>query len=286
MFMETRTERAPPIDPMHPVPHRIRAMRRETHDIFTMELVPVDGSAAFSFRPGQFNMLYVFGIGEVAISISGDPLGANSLVHTVRAVGQVTRVMSKLRRGGVLGVRGPFGNPWPMTAAVNKDVLIVAGGVGLAPLRSVMYTVMAGREQYGRVALLYGARTQQDLLYRRELEYWRGRLNLHVDVTLDTATTAWRGNVGVVTTLIRRAPFDPLDTIAMMCGPEVMMRFTIQELENMGMSAEQIYVSMERNMKCAVGFCGHCQYGPAFVCKDGPVFRYDQIKRLSMLKEI
>jgi NAD(P)H-flavin reductase len=271
---------------MLPVPHRIRQLRRETHDTFTMELEPMDGSSPMSFRAGQFNMLYVFGVGEVAISISGNPATVKSLVHTVRAVGAVTNVMSRLKRGDVLGVRGPFGNPWPLAEAEGKDVVIVTGGVGLAPLRSVMYHIIAYREQYDSVVLLYGARTPKDLLYHRELERWRSRFDLHVEVTLDTATSDWRGHVGVVTTLIGRAPFDPLDSVAMICGPEVMMRFTIQELQKRGMSAEQIYVSMERNMKCAVGFCGHCQYGPTFMCKDGPVYRYDEIERLFKVKEV
>jgi NAD(P)H-flavin reductase len=271
---------------MLPVPHRIRQLRRETHDTFTMELEPVDGGSPMNFRAGQFNMLYVFGVGEVAISISGNPANAKALVHTVRAVGTVTNAMSQLKRSDVLGVRGPFGNPWPLVEAEGKDVVIVTGGVGLAPLRSVMYHIIAHREQYDSVVLLYGARTPKDLLYHRELERWRSRFDLNIEVTLDTATSDWRGHVGVVTTLIGRASFDPLDSVAMICGPEVMMRFTIQELQKRGMSAEQIYVSMERNMKCAVGFCGHCQYGPTFMCKDGPVYRYDEIERLFKLKEV
>lgn len=288
--MENNPERGPAgvatIDPMLPVPHRILRVRRETHDIFTVELTPLDGGPPMSFRPGQFNMLYVFGAGESAISISGDPTKANSLVHTVRAVGTVTRAMSKLRRGDVLGVRGPFGVPWPVKEAVGKDVVMITGGIGLAPLRPAMAYILANRTAYDRVVLLCGARSPRDLLFERELEMWRGRFDVNVEVTLDTATSDWRGNVGVVTTLIGKAPFDPPDSVAMMCGPEVMMRFAIQELQKRGLSPEQIYVSMERNMRCAVGFCGHCQYGPTFVCKDGPVFRYDRIAPLFRLREI
>lgn len=274
------------VDPMLPVPHRIVRMRRETHDVFTLELAPLDGAPPMRFQPGQFNMLYVFGVGESAISVSGDPANAKSLVHTVRAVGTVTNAMSKLKRGDVLGVRGPFGAPWPVAEAIGKDVVLIAGGIGLAPLRPVMNHMLANRKNYGRVVLLYGARTPADLLFERELESWRGRFDLSVEATLDSASPDWRGHVGVVTTLIGRSQFDPLDSIAMMCGPEVMMRFSIQELQKRGLSVEQIYVSMERNMKCAIGFCGHCQYGPAFVCKDGPVFRYDRIERLFKLREI
>jgi NAD(P)H-flavin reductase len=273
---------------MLPETYRIERVRRETHDTFTLELKPVNGISAMSFAPGQFNMLYVFGTGESAISISGDPAICDRLTHTVRAVGTVTRAMQKLKRGDVIGVRGPFGRGWPMEEPEGRDVVIVTGGIGLAPLRPVIYHVLANRKNYGKVVLLYGARAPRDLLYVRELEKWRGqfRLDLEVEVTLDTATSDWRGNVGVVTTLIPRAPFDPLNAVAMICGPEVMMRFTVLALQKRGMSEDQIYLSLERNMKCAVGFCGHCQFGPTFLCKDGPVFRYDRIKQWQGKREI
>jgi NAD(P)H-flavin reductase len=223
-------------------------------------------------------MLYVFGIGEVPISISGDPTRPQPLVHTVRAVGTVTRAICALQRGAVLGVRGPFGSAWPMGAAVGKDVVLVAGGLGLAPLRPALYHVLAQRQQYGKVVLLYGTRTPEDLLYRRQLERWRARFDLEVLVTVDRATSAWGGSVGVVTKLITRAPFDPSETVAMLCGPEVMMRFTTMALQQRGVAEDHIFVSMERNMKCAIGLCGHCQFGPSFLCKDGPVLCYDRIK--------
>jgi NAD(P)H-flavin reductase len=261
-------------------------------DTFTLELEPADGGDIPPFATGQFNMLYVFGVGEVPISISGDPAKRKPLVHTTRAVGTVSRAMRELKPTSVIGVRGPFGSHWPIEHAVKKDVVIVAGGIGLAPLRSVMYQVMAEREKYGKVVLLYGARTPADILYRRELEHWwAGRpqgspTDLEMYITVDHATGSWRGNVGVVTRLIPRAGFDPLNTVAMVCGPEVMMRFTALELEKRGVAAEHIYVSMERNMKCAVGLCGHCQYGPNFVCKDGPVFPYSQVQGLLTKWEI
>jgi NAD(P)H-flavin reductase len=162
--------------------------------------------------------------------------------------------------------------------AEGNDVVIVAGGIGLAPLRPALYSLLARREKYGRVVLLYGARTPTDILYRRELEQWRARFDLEVYATVDRAMSGWRGNVGVVTALVPRAPFDALNTVAMVCGPEVMMRFTVLELQKRGVAADSIFLSLERNMKCAVGFCGHCQLGPVFVCKDGPVFRYDRVK--------
>lgn len=272
-------------DPMLPEPHRLERVRRETHDTFTLELKPAQGDVK-TFAPGQFNMLYVFGTGESAISISGDPADTDTLVHTVRAVGTVTKALRKLRRGDMIGVRGPFGSAWPVAEAEGSDVVIVTGGIGLAPLRPVIYRVLAHRKNYRRVALLYGARTPRDLLFQRELEQWRSRFDLEVEVTLDTASGDWRGNVGVVTRLIPATPFDSLNTVALICGPEAMMRFAVLELQKRGMSDENIYLSMERNMKCAIGLCGHCQFGPTFICKDGPVFRYDRIREWLGKREI
>lgn len=265
-------------DPMRTVPYRIRRVRRDTADTFTLELEPVTNQQPFHFAPGQFNMIYVFGVGEIPISISGDPAVTSALVHTTRSVGTVTKAMSQLKRGDVVGVRGPFGTPWPILAAEGNDVVLVAGGIGLAPLRPALYAILARRERYGKVVLLYGARSPEDILYRDELRHWRAQFDLDVYVTVDRATSQWRGNVGVVTTLTSRAPFDPLNTMAFVCGPEVMMRLTALELQKRGVAADQIFVSMERNMKCAVGFCGHCQFGPMFVCRDGPVFPYSRVK--------
>ncbi|MDZ7343566.1 MAG: FAD/NAD(P)-binding protein [candidate division KSB1 bacterium] len=273
-------------NPMLPARYKIRRVQRETPDTFTMEMTPVNGVHAFNFAPGQFNMLYVFGVGEIPISISGDPTRPEVLVHTTRAVGTVTKAMRRLQREDTLGVRGPFGSYWPVSKAEGNDVVIVAGGIGLAPLRPAMYQILAHREKFGKVVLLYGARTPSDILFRRQVEKWRAQFDLEVHVTVDRAAGAWRGNVGVVTRLIAKAPFDPLNTIAMVCGPEVMMRFTVAELQQRGVGSDQIYISMERNMKCGVGFCGHCQFGPAFVCKDGPVFKYTQVKDLISKWEI
>lgn len=267
-------------DPMLPRPFRIARTRRETHDTFTLELKPTESKGGFPFKAGQFNMLYVYGVGEVAISISGDPSNTDTLVHTTRGVGTVTKAMQKLQPGSALGVRGPFGSSWPLEEVYGNDILFIAGGIGLAPLRPAMYQVLAKREKFGRVVLLYGTRTPQDMLYTAELKRWGGKFDLEVYVTVDRATGNWRGNVGVVTTLIRRAPFDPLNTTAMVCGPEMMMRYTVQELEGRGVRPKDVYLSMERNMKCAIGLCGHCQWGPKFICKDGPVFRYDGIRDL------
>jgi NAD(P)H-flavin reductase len=272
---------------MVPVPFHVRAVRRETHDTVTLSVESARGREKLDFAPGQFNMLYLLGVGEIPISISSAPAEPGVLGHTVRAVGAVSEGLCRLRRGRVLGIRGPFGSHWPVDESTGRDVVIVAGGIGLAPLRPALYHVLAHRDRYGRVVLLYGSRTPDDLLYGRELAGWRGRFDVQVEVTVDSAGgPAWRGHVGVVTTLIPAASFDPATAVALVCGPEVMMRFTIAELAKRGVAADRIYLSMERNMKCAVGFCGHCQFGPAFICKNGPVFRYDHIEPWLRVREL
>lgn len=274
------------IDPMLPSPYRIARVRGDTHDTFTMHLEPADGTPCIRFAPGQFNMVYMFGVGEVPISISSDPDVADQLQHTTRAVGAVTRAMAKLKKGGVVAIRGPYGTPWPLAEAEGRDVVVVAGGLGLAPLRPALYRLMAHRHKYKRLVLLYGSRSPEEILFRSELERWRGKFDFSVHVTVDRATPAWRGNVGVVTTFIGRTPFDPSSAVALVCGPEVMMRFAVMELHRRGMAENRTYVSMERNMKCAVGFCGHCQFGPSFICRDGPVYRFDQIATLFATPEV
>jgi NAD(P)H-flavin reductase len=272
---------------MLPAPWRIDEVRPEISDTFTLFLSPLNPGTRRSFAPGQFNMLYVFGVGEIPISICSDPSNRNEgLQHTTRAVGTVSRAMQKLVVGDVIGVRGPFGSHWPMAEAQGRDVVLVAGGIGLAPLRSVVLEMLSRRDDFGRVVLLYGARTPEDILYQDELNAWRTEQGIDVFVSVDRVVGDWEGDVGVVTSLISRAPFNPQNTIAFCCGPEVMMRFTSQELEKRGVRADRQFISMERNMKCAVGFCGHCQFGPSFVCRDGPVFRYDQMKPLLTLREI
>lgn len=272
--------------PMIPRPFRILRKGKDTHDTFTIELSAIDGSHGMEFLPGQFNMLYIFGVGEIPISISGDPSDKKKLTHTTRAVGSVTKAMDKLKVGDLIGVRGPFGTHWPVEFARGSDVVIVTGGIGLAPLRPAIYYLLNNREQFGKLVLLYGTRTPTDILYRHELERWRSRFDLEVHITVDRAMSGWRGNVGVVTTLIPKAPFDRHNAVAFVCGPEVMMRFTVLELQKRGLTAGNIFVSMERNMKCGIGLCGHCQYGPTFICKDGPVFEYDRIKELFTRREI
>lgn len=262
---------------------RVLARRHESGQVFTLELEAEPN--ARSFVPGQFNMLYVFGIGEVAISMSSDP-AASRLMHTIRVVGETSAALTMLKAGDSVGVRGPFGAGWPMEEAQGRDVIVVAGGLGLAPLRPALYRLLAERARYGKVTLLYGTRSPDDILYRDELEDWQRGRDIDVEVTVDHAAGEWRGHVGVVTTLIRHAEFDPARAIALVCGPETMMRFTAKALIESGLPETSIYLSMERNMKCAIGFCGHCQFGPHFICKDGPVLRYDRLRGLLRVKEI
>jgi NAD(P)H-flavin reductase len=272
-------------NPMAPRIARVRHRRRDGPDVWTLDIEP-EGAEAGAFVPGQFNMLTIFGVGEAPISMSGDPADPVRLVHTIRALGPVSTALARLGLGEPVGLRGPFGAGWPMDEVAGRDVVVVAGGLGLAPLRPALYRLLAERRRYGKIALLYGARGPDEILFRRELETWRRRLDIDIEVTVDHSIGDWRGHVGVVTTLIPRAAFDPLHAIALVCGPEIMMRFAISALRDAGLAEDAIYISMERNMKCAIGFCGHCQFGPVFVCRDGPVFRLDRLRGLLTLKEI
>lgn len=272
-------------DPLLPRVARVVRRRRDGPAVWTIGIEP-QGAAGAAFTPGQFNMLTAFGVGEAPISLSGDPAAPDRLVHTIRAVGPVSAALARLLPGQPVGWRGPFGAGWPMAEMAGRDVVILAGGLGLAPLRPVLFRLFAERERYGRIVLLYGARSPDEILFRRELESWRRRLDIAIEVTVDHAGAQWRGHVGVVTRLIAHAEFDPLHAIALVCGPEIMMRFALAALREAGIGDDTIYLSMERNMKCAVGFCGHCQFGPVLVCRDGPVFRVDRLKGLLTMKEI
>lgn len=273
-------------DRMIPRPFVIDQVIRDVSDTFTLVLMPEGNEEPFPFKPGQFNMLYVFGVGEVPISISGDPDAGGPLVHTIRAVGPVTQAIARLKRGAVIGVRGPFGSAWPGDEAEGCDIAFIAGGIGLAPLRPAILRMLARRERYRRAALLYGARTPKDILYRSDLEHWSGRRDMTVAVTVDRAAADWHGSVGVVTRLIAHAPLDPQQATALVCGPEIMLRFATRALIERGVPVNRIFISMERNMKCAAGFCGHCQFGGHFVCRDGPVFRFDRIQDIFGVREL
>jgi NAD(P)H-flavin reductase len=263
---------------MTPLLHRVLSRTQETSDTWTLELDPL----AEPVRPsaGQFDMLYVHGVGEVPISTSGDSDGDGPLTHTIREVGAVTAALCALDPGALVGVRGPFGNEWPLAGAAGGDLVIVAGGIGLAPLRPAIRHALAHRGDYGAFSVLLGARTPGDLLYVDEIEEWRSRFDVEVDVTVDAAAPGWHGRVGLVTTLIPGAVFDPGKATVLVCGPEVMMVFVVRALVDRGVPIERIWISMERNMRCAVGHCGHCQLGPVLVCRDGPVFRADEMMPL------
>ena len=272
---------------MQPAQFTVSRNRRDLPGIVSLTIEPRSDADRIVFSPGQFNMLYAFGVGEVPISISGDPMAqGTAMVHTIRSVGAVTRALCGLKKGNTLGVRGPFGTPWPLEEAEGEDIIIIAGGLGLAPLRPAIYSVLAHRERYGRFIILYGARSPADVLYARELRDWRGRFDVEVEVTVDRSAADWRGNVGVVPALISRKIVSPADTAAFLCGPEVMMRFSAMELLAAGLPEGRVYLSMERNMKCSIGHCGHCQMGPYFICKDGPVFSYDRVMNLMKVPEL
>ncbi|HET6370868.1 MAG TPA: FAD/NAD(P)-binding protein [Nitrospiria bacterium] len=279
-------ERAP--DPFIPHPAEIIERRPETRGIYTYRLrfVEEELRRSFRFQPGQFNMLYAFGAGEVAISIVSDPNDPDLLDHTIRIVGNVTGVLERLGKGDVVGLRGPYGSSWPLLEAEGKDVIIITGGLGCAPVVSVINYIVRRRASFGRLQIFHGVKTPKDLLYRERFRAWRKIPNTEVYLTVDHPDQQWKYSVGVVTNLFSQVEIDGRNSIVMMCGPEVMMHFASRDLITHGVSADRIYLSMERNMKCAIAFCGHCQFGPTFVCREGPIYRYDRIKKWFEVREI
>jgi NAD(P)H-flavin reductase len=272
--------------PLVPVPALVTKVDIEARGIltYTLQLQDPDIRDRYRFWPGQFNMLSLPGIGESAISISSDPADPLHLAHTVRSVGNVTQALSRIPEGAVIGVRGPYGNPWPVERAVGHDVLIVAGGIGLAPLRPAICELARNRSQYGRIQILIGARVPDDLLYTAEYETWRTH-DIEVVETVDRAEGDWKGRVGVVPILFYALRPDPKQTFVFTCGPEIMLRFVIFESMARRIPKERIFVSIERNMKCGIAVCGRCQYGPIFLCKDGPVLSFDRIESFFSVEE-
>jgi len=265
----------------------ITAVKAETPGVRTYDIVLDDAAIAAGFRiqPGQFNMLYVPGIGESAISVSGDPDDTSSLRHTIREAGNVTNALAEMGPGSSIGLRGPFGSAWPVDECSGKDVILVTGGIGMAPLRPVVYSLLKQRGRVGKVTLLMGARTPADVLYPEEWPAWQSQID--VQCTVDRSSPEWQDNVGVVTTLLERLPIlRPEQTVLMTCGPDVMMWYTARCALSRGLKPSSIWLSLERNMNCAVGFCGHCQFGPQFICKDGPVVRYDVVAPFLKVKSL
>ena len=272
-------------DPMVPLPYTVVDRTVETRDSATLTLAPV-GAAVPRFLPGQFTMVHVPGVGEIAVSISGDPRFERILVQTVRAVGAVSRAVHDAEPGAVLGVRGPFGTDWDLPSAAGADLLLVAGGIGLAPLRPVLLAALADRSRYGRLTLVLGARTPAEFLYPDEIRAWARRADVTVLSTVDHPTPGWHGPVGLVTAPLAAVDLDPARTVAFLCGPEVMMRFSADLLVERGVPPARVRLSLERNMKCGIGLCGHCQFGPLLVCRDGPVVHYGQVADLLTVREL
>ncbi|MFM9609323.1 FAD/NAD(P)-binding protein [Streptomyces niveiscabiei] len=264
-----------------PVPHVVTDRRVETADTVTLRIEPV-GEALAAFTPGQFAMVHCFGRGEIPLSVSSVQ-STGGLAHTVRAVGAVSAGLCEARVGDVLGVHGPYGTGWEPERARGRDVLVVAGGIGLAPLRPLVLEALAEPGRYGRISVLAGARTPADLIARDDLEKWR---TAYTGVTVDRPGPHWDGDVGVVTRLLDRAPFDPARTWAFVCGPEPMIRATARDLVHLGVPPQRVRVSLERNMRCATGHCGHCQLGPLLVCRDGPVVGWDRAEPLLSVREL
>jgi sulfite reductase subunit B len=250
----------------------------ELEKLFTLELP--DG-ASLGNEPGQFVEVSLFGIGEAPISISSSPSRSNGTFELcVRRVGDVTNAMHNLQPGDYLGIRGPFGKSFPIASMKGKDILFAAGGLGLAPLRSLINEVLDQRGSFGRVIILYGTKNPSEILFKDELLEWAEREDVEFHMTVDRGDENWRGHVGVITTLFPRVTLNPRNTVAATCGPPIMYRFVLMELLGKGIPESQIYLSLERRMKCGVGKCGHCQINDLYCCQDGPVFCYRDIKGL------
>lgn len=266
---------------LRPFMARITFIRKETYDTSTYGLQLKENSD-FSFLPGQFNMVGIPGVGEAPISFSSDPREKNKFEHTIKAVGRVTQTIARYKEGDGLQIRGPYGRGWPIEDARGKNILVVAGGIGLAPLRGFLLQVWKDRNDFGKVVILYGARTPEDLLFKEELLLWRKKPNTQLLLTVDEIPSQipWEETQGVVTTLFDRVEVPPDNTLALICGPEIMMRFVVVGLLQRGYAGSRLYLSLERRMKCGMGQCGHCQIGPKYVCRDGPVFSYREIRGL------
>jgi NAD(P)H-flavin reductase len=254
--------------------YRLNSIKQETSDVVTLELLREDGAAGPPHTPGQYNMVHL-PEGNVALAICVDPAEPHVLLHTVRVVGSATRALAALKIGSTVDISGPHGCGWPLAPAESNDVVIICGGIGLAPVRPLIYALLQHRERYGYIILVYGARTPEDILFRKELEQWRGRFDMDVLVTVDRATGNWRGHVGVFTSLIPRAPFDPYFAVSYLAGPEVLMSYAAESLEHRGVSPNRQHLYMQRDMRMHIHDLEGCALDQDAL--SGPVFRYDQI---------
>ncbi len=269
-------------------PHEAIIVERidEGADMFSLRLKFSDPKLQddYEFEPGQFNMLYLYGVGEIAISIVSDPEDSHIIDHTIRIVGRVTRGMANLKTGDRIGLRGPYGRGWPMLEAKQKDVIIVTGGLGCAPVVSAINYIEQRRGDYGRLNIVQGVKHSADLIWKSRYDRWRQLPQTRVFLTADVGDVLWPWHVGPVTTLFDQMEYDPDNVTVMMCGPEGMMHAACTHLLEKNIASSQLFLSMERNMQCALGHCGHCQYGSKFICKNGPVFSYDKIADLFSVK--
>ena len=270
------------INPYLPMEAEVIERIQESPDMYSLRLRITDPAvqAAYTFEPGQFNMLYLYGVGEIPISIVSDPRDENSIDHTIRAVGRVTNAMSNLNAGDVIGLRGPYGRGWPVLDAEQRDVVVVTGGLGCAPVVSVLNYIARRRERFGKLNIVQGVKHTCDFIWRERYDHWRELPDTRVLLAADDGEPIWPFHIGRVTDLFDQMEFNPDDVIVMLCGPEGMMRIVVKYMLEQGVNGKDIWLSMERNMQCGIGHCGHCQYGGKFICKDGPVFCYDDLKDL------
>ncbi len=255
---------------------------QEAPGLFTLRLQLTDPEVRrnYSFQPGQFNMLYLMGVGEIAISVVSDPANTEYIDHTIRKVGRVTQGFHELGKGDRIGLRGPFGKGWPIQAAEQRDIVVITGGLGCAPVVSVINYVSMRRYRYARLNILQGVKHSSDFIWRERYERWRELPDTRVLLAADAGDPLWPWHIGKPTDLFGQLEFDPENVSVMMCGPEGMMQAAVQHLHKRGVATDDIWLSMERNMQCGTGHCGHCQYGGFFVCRNGPVFNYRDVQPL------
>ncbi|MDD5422880.1 MAG: FAD/NAD(P)-binding protein [Candidatus Omnitrophota bacterium] len=266
-------------NPYEYIEAEITGIAEETPNIKTFTLMP---RGDIAFRAGQFMELTVPGLGEAPFTPSSNHNVKGKLDFTIMSAGRVTKILHAAKAGDIVGVRGPYGLGYPLQDFKSKEVFIVGGGVGLAPLRALLYALFNDVNDYKKIMLKYGARTSRDIVYKKEIDSWKNKAkHVNVDISIDVGDDSWKGNVGLVTTILKSEGLDLENAVAIVCGPPIMMKFVTFKLLDLGFKDSRIYLSMEKNMSCGIGKCGHCRLGPYYACKDGPVFTYDKIKDLA-----